>query len=178
MLVRCRGSVRGFHHVCACTALLLRLHRMQRSSSLQRVRGELCVTGAPCMLRWRAQCRPAHYCLGGEELPCTQGWVQQAFGQTRCEQCGSGRYSQAGVVCATCEPGSTSSPGASACTLCGAGTYASDWGSPSCTPCPELHYGPLAGAIRCPACPNGWYQNETYVTQAACCLAGPRAVAV
>jgi len=77
--------------------------------------------------------------------------------RTECVPCAAGTFQlAAGIPCAGCPAGKEApSAGATACTDCLAGTYASQEATAECLACPDGFTSPGAGATSCDACGPG-----------------------
>lgn len=116
-------------------------------------------TGDTC-----SACAAGQFSGGGQATctPCSAGRFQTGTGQTECSLCQAGKFSAtAGAVsCADCTAGQTSDAGASACSSCAKGKYASANGG--CSACPA---GTIAGeANSCRACPRGRHAASGSIT--------------
>jgi len=129
-------------------------------------------------------CGLGKYSLGAtmECVNCPEGTFSSAQGATSnvtCSQCKSNSYSQSGAIsqeqcycksgywtkdgslptasCVQCTPGKFAETGVAACTDCGAGKYASSYGSNSANACLSCVSGKfsLANYSACDACPTG-----------------------
>ena len=98
-------------------------------------------------------CPPNSYCTGALMYPisCSAGQWSQG-GQSSCQLCSPGQYSNAGGGCASCAPGTVSN----------AGYYS--FGSTGCNQCPVNTYSAISlhsyGYDYCAACAPGTYTNN------------------
>ncbi len=136
--------------------------------------GQLGTTCLNCPAGW--------YCTGGYPRPCNGGKYQNEGNKNSCKTCGAGYYSPASGAQASCgvcstNNGNMSGAGASQCTNCGNGKYATDgsgnWGSGQlgtvCLNCPP---GWRCNGGYPTACLNGYYQDSWNATSCKTCSAG------
>jgi len=105
--------------------------------------------------------------------PCAAGYYSNQTDQSACEQCAEGYSSQAGAsqCYLTCPEGQQPNAGQTACEPCVAGYYSNQTDESACEQCPE-GYSSQAGASQCYlTCPEGQQLNAE---QSACeqCSAG------
>ena len=128
-----------------------------------------------------------------------KGWVSLdtlsedggALGNSRCADCGAGKYSLTGNECLDCPVGRQSTrvghndecfecvvgrygdeEGLADCKECPVGTSQSENGATSCTICAEGTYQDLTGAPFCEECAKGTYQPGVGMDMCETCAAG------
>ena len=136
-----------------------------------------------------------HYSLSHSsvQLECSPGRFSELPGQRSCELCPAAKFqsSSGQTACEECPTGSYCSAGASAPTLCMAGSYrnttggavASDCstcevgsacpsGATHPAPCPSGKYGDTSGQTACSSCPSGKFQSSSGQTSCEACPEG------
>jgi hypothetical protein len=100
--------------------------------------------------------------LAAAALACTPGQYESTswFFLKDCNACEAGSKCPDGQTRLTCGAGTFSPPGASSCTSCSPGSFATASASASCAPCPAGSYSQLSGASRCRSCPSGTYSSQ------------------
>lgn len=98
--------------------------------------------------------KPFRY-SGFECRECPPG---QIYENGDCKLCGYGTFAENGV-CKACAPGSTSSFGATSCTLCPAGTKTEGTNN-TCYKCAAGTFSATDGSSACARCPAGTYSAE------------------
>ena len=91
-----------------------------------------------------------------------------------CTSCLAGTYnsntgSTSSTACVQCAAGKYSGPGASSCTNCSKGYYASGTGNAECTICPVGTYADATGKSSCTSCAAGTYNPNTGSTSSTAC---------
>ena len=108
---------------------------------------------------------------------CPVGRYGPAIGETTCEYCEGGTYNDhtkatSISACAACVPGQYSFRGASSCTPCEKGRYASDPGTENCKKCEPGRFNPNTGSLSyhdCTECPAGRFSNTSGSSLCAWC---------
>ena len=157
------------------------------------------------------QCNPGYYSNPGASIcsacligtynennncsACPVGTYNNLTAQTTCALCPAGSASlDIGAInittCIICSPGSFSSVGSAACSLCPPGTSSNTSGSSICSPnplgtytnlsgsispisCSHGYYSENSGNINCTPCPVGFFNNKTGSFQNNDCLDCP-----
>jgi hypothetical protein len=102
--------------------------------------------------------------------PCLPGSYATTSGQTVCQNCTAGTYSEAGAsVCTDCPAGqyTNSELGFTSCVNCSAGEYKTMPGAGVCNKCSRGSYSAEAGAAACDQCPSGKYSSARYYVKKA-----------
>lgn len=86
---------------------------------------------------------------------------------TSCTKCNAGYYLSSGS-CVACPAGTISSAGATECTPCAVGTYASGTGNTLCRACEAGYYAGNTGSSSCTLCRANTYSNARASTCSAC----------
>ncbi|GMH97930.1 hypothetical protein TrVE_jg8351 [Triparma verrucosa] len=101
-------------------------------------------------------------------FPCPAG--MKSVSGNRCEQCPSGRYSEAGSSsCDDCARGKFNDVvGSPSCALCPASTYNNSTGMPKCTKCPSGKFSNSQGSKECTECPPKSFSGEGSTDCSSC----------
>ncbi|TNE52133.1 MAG: hypothetical protein EP343_01680 [Deltaproteobacteria bacterium] len=110
----------------------------------------------------------------GKCVDCPNGQEGNGYLSSTCRPCRIGTYwEKAGVVCAKCPAGTTTSNTGSQskndCQPCPAGTYS--YGGTACVKCPKGSFS-KAGATQCTSCPVGSYADAEGSPSCTLCKAG------
>ena len=139
--------------------------------------GYLCASGTTIV----TPCPPGSSCAGGVATPCAAGtWSAGGIISNSCNACPAGTYTAStGTTslagCFACALGRYSAAGASTCSLCQPGTYASASGSTACTPCPAGTSSAASGATTaaaCAACALNFFASSAGAATCAACPSG------
>ena len=123
-------------------------------------------------------CNAGTYSPAGSSFcsTCQTGRYGNTTGMGACTNCATGTYSTAigaitSFTCASCASGYASDVGASACYVCGPGTYIPGGVGPVCTQCTAGKYSTSAGMSSCFTCPYG---TNSGIAASTCssCIAG------
>ena len=124
-------------------------------------------------------CSVGFYCQAGLLIPCNQGAFASGAGSTVCTNCVAGEYqsSASATACDACDAGGWCGAGASAVTLCDAGSFRAAAGGASQADCAECPTGSfcVSGATTPELCAEGRYGDAPNQSSAQCagaCAAG------